>query len=93
MVKISKKLVYHSVRIQIRPNILLGLIWVQTVCKGHQQRQRFIANISNTLTHIPLQIHVVYVQAQMLNCGSRQLILLSLVVVGVELSPFFISDS
>ena len=23
--------------IQIRPNILLGLIWVQSVCKGYQQ--------------------------------------------------------
>ena len=23
--------------IQIRPDILLGLIWVQTVCKGYQQ--------------------------------------------------------
>ena len=31
---------YHqcqTVWIQIRPNILLGLIWVQTVCQGHQQ--------------------------------------------------------
>ena len=24
--------------IQIRPDIFLGLIWVQTVCKGYQQR-------------------------------------------------------
>ena len=27
----------QTVWIQIRPNILLGLIWVQTVCKGYQQ--------------------------------------------------------
>ena len=32
--------VYHQcqiVWIQIRPGILLGLIWVQFVCKGYQQ--------------------------------------------------------
>ena len=31
---------YHqcqTVRIQIRPDILSGLIWIQTVCKGYQQ--------------------------------------------------------
>ena len=28
---------YQTVWIQIRPHILLGLIWVQTVCKGYQQ--------------------------------------------------------
>ena len=27
----------QTVWIQIRPNILLGLIWVQTVCKCYQQ--------------------------------------------------------
>ena len=27
----------HTVWIQIRPDILSGLIWVQTVCKGYQQ--------------------------------------------------------
>ena len=27
----------QTVWIQIRPDILSGLIWVQTVCKGHQQ--------------------------------------------------------
>ena len=27
----------QTVWIQIRPNILAGLIWVQTVCKGYQQ--------------------------------------------------------
>ena len=27
----------YDVWIQIRPNILLGRIWVQTVCKGYQQ--------------------------------------------------------
>ena len=26
-----------NVWIQVRPDILLGLIWVQTVCKGYQQ--------------------------------------------------------
>ena len=26
----------QTVRIQIRPDILSGLIWVQTVCKGNQ---------------------------------------------------------
>ena len=26
-----------SVWIQVRPDILLGLIWFQTVCKGYQQ--------------------------------------------------------
>ena len=29
--------VSRTVWIKIRPNILLGLIWVQTVCKGYQQ--------------------------------------------------------
>ena len=31
---------HHSqlVWIQIKPNILLGLIWVQTVCKGYHQK-------------------------------------------------------
>ena len=28
---------YQTVWIQIRPDILWGLIWVQTVCKGYQQ--------------------------------------------------------
>ena len=27
----------QPVWIQIRPDILLGLIWAQTVCKGYQQ--------------------------------------------------------
>ena len=27
----------QTVWIQIRPNILLGLIWIQTVCKGYKQ--------------------------------------------------------
>ena len=27
----------QTVYIQIRPDVLLGLIWVQTVCKGYQQ--------------------------------------------------------
>ena len=27
----------QTVQIQIRPDILSGLIWVQTVCKGYQQ--------------------------------------------------------
>ena len=27
----------QTIWIQIRPDILLGLIWVQTVCKGYQQ--------------------------------------------------------
>ena len=28
---------FQTVWIQIRPDILLGLIWVQTICKGYQQ--------------------------------------------------------
>ena len=28
---------YQTFWLQIRPDILLGLIWVQTVCKGNQQ--------------------------------------------------------
>ena len=28
---------YQTVWIQIRPDALSGLIWVQTVCKGYQQ--------------------------------------------------------
>ena len=28
----------QTVWIQIRPNILSGLIWVQTACKGYQQK-------------------------------------------------------
>ena len=27
---------YHK-RVQIKPDILSGLIWVQTICKGYQQ--------------------------------------------------------
>ena len=27
----------QAVWFQIRPNILLGLVWVQTVCKNYQQ--------------------------------------------------------
>ena len=27
----------QAVRIQTMPDVLLGLIWVQTVCKGNQQ--------------------------------------------------------
>ena len=27
----------QTVWIQVKPDILLGLIWVQTVCKGYQQ--------------------------------------------------------
>ena len=39
----------HSIRmskcwIQIRPNILLGLIWVQTVCKDYQQMTKVAAS-------------------------------------------------
>ena len=32
----------QSVRIQIRPDFLLGLILVQTVCKGYQQATKFV---------------------------------------------------
>ena len=28
---------YQTVWIQIRPNVLSGLTWIQTVCKGYQQ--------------------------------------------------------
>ena len=31
--------------IQIRPNVLSGLIWVQTVCKGYQQTTKELAYI------------------------------------------------
>ena len=34
----------QTVWIQIRSNILLGLIWVQTVCKGYQQTTKFASN-------------------------------------------------
>ena len=27
----------NTVWIQIRPGILLGLIWIQTICQGYQQ--------------------------------------------------------
>ena len=30
----------QTVWIQIRPDILSGLIWVQTVCTGHQQTKK-----------------------------------------------------
>ena len=30
----------QTVWIKIRPDVLLGLIWVQTVCKGYKQRQK-----------------------------------------------------
>jgi len=29
---------------QMRPHVLLGLIWIQTVCKGHQRSSKFIAS-------------------------------------------------
>ena len=35
---------YFTVRIQIRPDILSGLIWVQSVCKGYQQMKKFAAS-------------------------------------------------
>ena len=40
--KIKKKIFqeyhqYQTVWVQIRPDVLLGLIWVQTVCKSYQQ--------------------------------------------------------
>ena len=46
----------QTVWIQIRPDILSGLIWVQTVCKGYQQitkvapsEQRVKYNFNNLL--------------------------------------------
>ena len=32
----------QTVRIQIRPNFLSGLIWVQTVCKWYQQATKIV---------------------------------------------------
>ena len=37
MLDFSLPLGCQTVWIQIRPDILSGLIWVQTVCKGYQQ--------------------------------------------------------
>ena len=43
--------------IQIRPNILFGLIWVQTVCKDHQQTAKFAASRQRVKTvHIAHKI-------------------------------------
>ena len=47
---------YHQsvkqVWFQIRPGVILGLIWVQTVCKGYQQTTLLV-------NHFPAsQIHV-----------------------------------
>ena len=39
-IRFFKKLVYgyhQTVWIQIRPDIMSGLIWVQTVCNGYRQ--------------------------------------------------------
>ena len=33
----------QTVWIQIKPHIMLGLIWVQTDCKGYQQLTKFAA--------------------------------------------------
>ena len=41
----------HKVWTQIRPNILLGLIWVQIVCKGYQQMTLVGKGLS--LIHLP----------------------------------------
>ena len=35
---------YHMVWIQIRTNILSVVIWVQTVCKGHQHMTKVAAS-------------------------------------------------
>ena len=39
---------------QIRPNILLGLIWVQTVCKGYQQAT-LVGNVSSVYLFIHME--------------------------------------
>ena len=40
----------QTVWIQIRPNILTGLIWVQTVCKGYQQATKVDPRANLTMT-------------------------------------------
>ena len=35
---------YNTVLIQIRPDILLGLIWIQTVVKGYLQDETLAGN-------------------------------------------------
>ena len=37
---LGKRSEYQTVWILIRPDILSGLIWVQTVCKGYQQMKK-----------------------------------------------------
>ena len=52
----------QTVWIEIRPNILYGLIWFQTVCKGNQQtthKQR--VNEASTATETSLNIKILYV--------------------------------
>ena len=39
-----KKKIHRTLRIQVRTNILLVLIWVQTVCRGYQQTTRVAAS-------------------------------------------------
>ena len=37
--------------IQIRPDILSGLIWVQSVCKGYEQRTQVDKELKNEEKH------------------------------------------
>ena len=47
----------QTVWIQIRPDKMLGLIWVQTVFKGHQQKTQTDTEIINsTMTDTLVQI-------------------------------------
>ena len=43
--KFRKSFTVTTVWIQIRPDILPGLIWVQTVCKGYQQTTLVVKEI------------------------------------------------
>ena len=40
------------VLMQIRPDILLGLIWVQTVCKDHQETTKMLLGVKELTTNL-----------------------------------------
>ena len=57
----------QTVWIQIRPNILSGLIWVQTVCNGYQQTTKFTpsllrVNTKQLLAKILAKVNIIWLQ-------------------------------
>ena len=63
--------------LQIRPNNLLGLIWVQTVCKGYQQMTKVAASGQRVKCRITCwlnQFHLVLTFFVLLKCWLQQIL-------------------